>query len=262
MKISLKIPVIIALLLSGIMNYTYSQQNDNHPDKVTLRDGSTIIGQLVFSDDEIIMIQIGQSEEIISIRRDEVVKLLENEEKMYYYHKGKFDYLKGQFLQISGGLGFGFSGSGHINLQYARMISPRFSLGPGIGFASLNIREQFVSHQFADTYLYTRYNLSTMRKPNKWYLAGRTGYAFSISRNSPGILNYGSGIVGELGFGLHWSSKRKTKCSLELAYRFQRATGRLDNSIQFIHQDPSQIYTVSQDRTFVRNMIRFNIDIY
>ena len=252
---------LVAVVFLILIQPVYAQDADPYADQVNLHDGTILFGKIIFEDDQLLKLKIEATDQIISIKQNNVVKIIKNEGRFYFHGSGKYDYLKGSYFQLSFGKGFGTVGSSYFNLQIARRITPRLSLGPGMGFVSLTTFERFVSYQFVDTYVHVRSFLSRIEKVNKWYLAGKFGFAFPAGKNTPGFFSYSGGPMLEPAFGLRWSSKRKAKCSLELAYRMQSSRGTIERIPPFLQFHFDQEFTGSEKRIFLRSLLRFNVEL-
>jgi hypothetical protein len=203
-----------------------------------LKDGSILIGQLISDDDyavEIVLIS-GDTVKIgykhIESIGQQVVKTKSHNRRTKFEKEHNYS---GTFVHAElGGIWSGQedNGGAQLYLSVGQRLSRNWNLGGGIGYVLLPKTFRFIwlEPTFVPIYGYSRYYFSD--KVFRLYTSGKLGYGISTNHHPSFQFNtsndYGGGLFGQLGIGLHIANRKKIKAMIELNGTFQHTSGHYE----------------------------------
>ena len=218
--------VAIVLLCLVLPNSIQAQTSESVPieDVVYLKDGSVFKGIIIDEDGSFIQMDILEGNRIDIAKRN-VRKQMSNDN--YLFHsRGRYHYTTGFF----GALNIGFSPSEtnvseHVSFLLGYRFHKRFSAAIGLGneLTTSTVGGFEVETNFSSYYLYGRYYLADYRR--RPFVYARAGYGSGPDEDSESG-RHGGGVQGQIGAGIHFASKRRSRFILSLGYHVQNTSGQ------------------------------------
>jgi hypothetical protein len=224
--------VTLVLVLSATPKVTAQQAEVPVDHVVYLRDGSVFKGSIVEETDDYIYMVILDGT-TIDIARWRIRKVMDN--KNFIFHNGgRYHYNEGGFFW---NLQLGFAPSSqttseHSSLEFGYRLKKRWSVAIGAGseFSTSPVAGFDVSTLFNSFYLYNRNYLSDSRR--RPFVYQRIGYGFGPTTEEDIEGRHGGGPQLQVGAGLHFASRKRSRFVLSLGYHAQYVNGEqtfLDN---------------------------------
>ncbi|MFT7450109.1 MAG: hypothetical protein ACI9VN_000822, partial [Patescibacteria group bacterium] len=173
-----------------------------------------------------------------------------------FHSGGRYHYTTGLF----GGINIGFSPtdktvSEHVSFLLGYRFDKRFSAAIGLGneLTTSTVSGFDIETTFSSYYLYGRYYLTDSRR--RPFAYARAGYGSGPDEESESG-RHGGGVQGQLGLGIHFASKRRSRFILSLGYHAQQTTGQ-----QFFLDTFGNELVVDYKKIWVNNFIlKFGIE--
>ncbi len=225
-----------------------------------LFDGSQLLGQLIHDDNRSVQIRIA-SGDTLDIGHGYIRKIRTASDRMNMFRKGKFHFIDGDYA----GIALGFSGSGeagtHLQARYARRLTPRSSLGIGLGLDIYQGGLTFDTYSFISLYAYGRHYLNRQVRRTKPYVSMGLGYGlventFNQWRIQEG--NYNGGPMANPTIGLHFASKSKLKFLLGLTWMVQYNRANYSTPDWFFGLQ--NVSRVRESNWFIRGGLKLSVE--
>lgn len=248
--------VVTLLLLFFFSNSIHAQYEENVPieDVVYLKDGSVFKGIIVDEDRSFIYMDVLEGNRL-DIAKWRIKRKMSNDN--YIFHsRGRYHYTEGFFAALN--IGFSPSDetvSEHVSLLFGYRFNKRISAAIGLGneLTTTTVSGFEVETNFSSYYLYGRYYLTDGRR--RPFVYARGGYGLGPDQDSESG-RHGGGIQGQLGAGLHFASKGRSRFILSLGYHAQHTNGQ-----QFFLDTFGNEVLVEYDNLWVNNFVlKFGIE--
>ena len=223
-----------------------------------LVDGSVLWGIIVEENRESFFIKTIFNDEL------SIDKILINRmfsENIVPTRKGRFFFVKGDYVEISTGLGIESNSSNAMvafGLDYYTRLSPKFDFGGGVSYKHFDLWDGFISGNgnFLSPTLNAKWYIT--EGVNRLYLSGKIGYGFELHGENSfngNIDEISNGVAGEIALGNMFCSRRITRFFVEYRVNFQQSTQMSNNNF-----DPSVINITTEQllsRTGIAIGMRF-----
>lgn len=240
-RTALRVLLFLALISSILCSTAYGQVEIAEPSaktRVYLKDGSILVGQLLSDDDYAVeMILISGDTVRIGYKYIESVGSREAAPITKYRNPkiGKEHNYGGTFIYAEIGGSWSDNednGGGQFFLTAGQRISRKLNLGGGIGYVILPKTFRFIwlEPTFVPLYGYSRYYFN--EKVFRIYSSAKLGYGISTNRDPflqfNTVNNYGGGLFGQIGVGVHIANRKKIKALIELNGTYQHTSGHYE----------------------------------
>ncbi|MGB4414901.1 MAG: hypothetical protein WBI53_08455 [Paludibacter sp.] len=220
--------LILFLFISCVNIFS---QNINK-DKILLKTGEVYIGEIVMSNNEIVMIKrldgtrfqfpVSEIKSIEKVKSDEIDDNTNADISSLNAHEGNI----GGLLEISGGIGsaknkFGISPGGQASLTFGTKMLQGKALFTGAGVGYFSVIEKKSSEIISFVPLYFRIKSNLVTKPTSPYVLLDAGYAFALNPD------YGGGLYSRLSIGINRKITGKTAFYIGAYAAIQSFSGNL-----------------------------------
>ncbi len=249
--------IAVVLLCLLYVNPALSQSGESVPteDVIYLKDGSVYKGIIVDENGSFIYMEVLDGNRI-DIPRWKIRKKMSNN-NFIFHNRGRYHYTKGLF----GALTIGLSPTDEsvfteqVSFLVGYRFNKRFSAAIGLGneLTTSEMAGFEVETNFSSYYLYGRYYLSDYRR--RPFVYARGGYGSGPADEAESGRHSG-GIQGQIGAGIHFASKRRSRFVLSLGYHVQHTSGQ-----QFFLDTFGNEVLVEYPNTWINNfVISFGIE--
>jgi len=215
---------LILIITVFISQWSFSQSESDPEEKTILytKDGTSITGRIVYEDflTTYLVIFTGDT---ITINNDDIAK--KNQLKdLFRYPKSRFHYKEG--FHIDGMLGIGLAGSGghtYSDISINKRITPKVTLGLGIGFqrlfsflqvsagaSTLNLN---ITNSNIPLFAQGKYYVNRRRR--SMYVHGRLGYTVGKNEEFNGSESI-NGFLASYGIGFTKATKGRVKTFFQI----------------------------------------------
>ena len=228
--LSLLLFIMISLINTGIL---HGQQSKAKQEKVYLKDGSILKGQILEDNEFFIKILINTGDTLeIGYKNIIPAEQYQRSEQImapFYHDTGNFwnVVLKGQFIE---------DGGGELTIQYGKRWSSSFSAALGLGYLTRN--ENVQAYSFNSSYIhispYARYYVK--KEIPRLFFSASAGYALSVAGDGISFLDeeHSGGLTAHLSTGIHFASRNNLKWLIEAGVNYLNTSGSFSENNPWI----------------------------
>lgn len=237
-----------------IFTFTIQAQDDTFNDIIELKNGSKLIGDLIFEDSAIVIFHFPTLKDTLTILQNTISFKRFNDGTRQYYRGGKYHYVARDFVRFSYAASF-LDPSNQFDIGLGRRFTNSLSIGAGLGTSALHASGKPNRYFFALPHIFARKYLSENNISNKLYCSTKTGYAIPI-RPTGNVIDYQGNVFIDLAIGIHYASRKDVKFSIELGILMQPVKSEFfDNQSDFFE-------IIVEKRIFLKNFLKINIEFF
>lgn len=237
-----------------IFPLTILAQDDTFNDIIELKNGSKLIGDLIFEDSVKVIFHFPSLRDTLTIPQNTISFKRINDGTRQYYRGGKYHYVRRDYVRFSFAASF-LDPSNQFDIGLGRRFTNSLSVGAGLGSNTLYANGSPNRYLFVLPHIFIRKYISKKHVTNKLYGSTKTGYSMPIGPTG-NVIDYQGNIFIDLAAGIHYASRKDIKFSIELGILMQPIKS------EFFDVQSGFFEILLEKRIFLKNFLKINIEFF